>query len=100
MTTTNLRSVAAHVLRNLARAQSRGRMINLEDLVAAIGADREDVREAVSRLHAEGHVDAQRMRLTFTGLAVAASMRECKLREPRSRRMSERASAGAQMSCA
>jgi hypothetical protein len=85
MTTSNLRPVAAHVLRHLARAQSRGRLVRLDELACDIGVRREDVRQAVSSLHAEGHVDAQRMRLTMTGFAIAASMRECKLATPRLR---------------
>jgi Mn-dependent DtxR family transcriptional regulator len=85
MTTSQLRPVAAHVLRHLARAQARGRAVRLDELASDIGVRREDVRQAVSSLHSEGHVDAQRMRLTMTGFAIASSMRECKLREPRIR---------------
>jgi DNA-binding MarR family transcriptional regulator len=80
---TDLKPVAAHVLRHLARAQSLGRAIHLEDLAEQIGVRRGDVREVVTCLHQEGHVDARRMRLTMTGLAIAASMRECKLRPAR-----------------
>ena len=82
MSTSNLRSVAAHVLRHLARAQSHGRSIRLDELACDIGVRREDVRHAVTSLHHEGHVDAKRMRLTLSGFAIAAAMRECKLREP------------------
>jgi hypothetical protein len=85
MTPSNLKPVAAHVLRHLARAQSRGRLVRLDELAGDIGVRREDVRDAVTCLHAEGHVDAQRMRLTMTGFAIAASMRECKLRATRIR---------------
>ncbi len=87
----DLRPVAAHILRRLAKAQSRGRAVRLDELASDIGVRKEDVRTAVSSLHAEGHVDAQRMRLTMTGFAIAASMRECKLREPRAR-LAKRAS--------
>jgi Mn-dependent DtxR family transcriptional regulator len=84
MTTSNLRPVVAvHVLRHLARAQSRGRAVRLDELAGEIGVRKEDVREVVTRLHAEGHVDAERMRLTLSGFAIAASMRECKLRSAR-----------------
>lgn len=86
MNTSNLhvrKAVAAHVLRHLARAQSRGQLVRLDELACEIGVRREDVRHAVTSLHAEGHVDAQRMKLTMTGFAIAASMRECKLRETR-----------------
>lgn len=74
-----LRPVASHVLRELARAQLLGRVVRLDELASAIGVRREDVRSVVTSLHAEGHVDAKRMRLTMTGLALAASMRQCKL---------------------
>jgi hypothetical protein len=73
------RSLASHVLRELARHQLRGRAVRLDQLATTIGVRREDVRAVVTRLHAEGHVDATRMRLTMTGLALAASMRRCKL---------------------
>ena len=81
----NLQPVAAHVLRHLARAGERGRLVRLDDLATDIGVRREDVRTVVTSLHSEGHVDAKRMRLTMTGFAIAAAMRECKLREPRLR---------------
>lgn len=84
------RAVAAHVLRALAAAQSRGRLVRSDELASQLGVRREDVRDVVSQLHAEGHVDALRMRLTMSGLAVAASMRECKLAEPRRYRASDR----------
>jgi len=72
-------AVAAHVLRHLARAQQRGRLVRLDELAEDIGARRVDVREVVRQLHLEGCVDAQRLRLTMQGLALAASMRSCKL---------------------
>ena len=77
------KAVAAHVLRHLASAQSRGRLVRLDELANAIGVRHEDVREVVSSLHAEGHVDAKRMKLTMSGFAIAAAMRECKLAAPR-----------------
>lgn len=76
-------AVAAHVLRHLARAGQRGRVVHLDMLAADIGVGREDVREVVTSLHAEGHVDAKRMRLTLSGLALAAAMKDCKLRDAR-----------------
>ncbi|MBX3208596.1 MAG: Rrf2 family transcriptional regulator [Labilithrix sp.] len=79
------KAVAAHVLRHLARAQSRGRLVHLEDLASEIGVRHEDLRHVVTSLHAEGHVDAKRMKLTLSGFALAASMRECKLRDARPR---------------
>lgn len=83
MSSLQLRAVSAHVLRHLAREQSRGRGVDLEELANDIGVRREDVRHVVSSLHREGHVDAKRMRLTMTGLALAAAMKDCKLRPVR-----------------
>lgn len=77
------KALAAHVLRHLARAQSLGRLVRLDELAREIGVRREDVRLAVTSLHQEGHVDARRMKLTLSGFAIAASMRECKLRDVR-----------------
>ena len=77
--------VAAHVLRHLASAQARGRLVRLDELASAIGVRHEDVRDVVTSLHAEGHVDAKRMKLTMSGFVITAAMRECKLREPRVR---------------
>ena len=76
------RALAAHVLRVLAKP--RARVLTIDDLAARVDARREDVRRIVSQLHAEGHVDALRMRATMSGLAVATSMRSCKLRDVRS----------------
>lgn len=79
----DLHAVAAHILRYLAGEQSRGRLVRLDEIACAIGVRRADVRRVVTSLHAEGHVDAQRMRLTMTGLALAASMRDLPLRAAR-----------------
>jgi len=76
---TNTQAVAAHVLRHLARAQQKGRLTRLDTLANDIGVRREDVRHVVTSLHEEGHVDAKRMKLTMTGFAIAAAMRECVL---------------------
>jgi hypothetical protein len=48
MYTSDLKPVAAHVLRHLARAQSRGRGVRLDELACDIGVRHEDVRQAVS----------------------------------------------------
>lgn len=77
------KAVAAHVLRHLADAQARGRLVRLDELACEVGVRRKDVREIVTRLHAEGHVDAQRMKLTMTGLVLAASMEGATLRAVR-----------------
>jgi transcription initiation factor IIE alpha subunit len=77
------RSIAAHVIVVLAHAQGLGRTVRLDELASEVGVRKADVRRVVTRLHAEGHVDALRLRVTLTGLAVAASLANCKLREPR-----------------
>lgn len=77
------KAIAAHVLRHLANAQARGRMARLDELAMEVGVRRTDVREVVSQLDAEGHVDATRLKLTMTGLVLAASMRATKLRPVR-----------------
>lgn len=79
----DLKAIAARILRHLAHEQSRGRLVRLDELACTIGVRRGDVRRVVTSLDAEGHVDAQRMRLTMTGLALVASMRAFELRGPR-----------------
>jgi predicted transcriptional regulator of viral defense system len=75
-------ALAAHVLRAIARP--RARVVTIDDVARIVGARRADVRGVVSRLHQEGFVDALRMRPTLTGLAVATSLRSCKLKDVRS----------------
>lgn len=82
-------AVAAHVLRYLAREQARGRLVRLDELACEIRVRRGDVRRVIASLHAEGHVDALRLRLTMSGLALAASMRDLPLREPRPAKQSK-----------
>jgi len=77
------KAIAAHVLRYLAGAQARGRLVRLDELACEVGVRRKDVREIVSSLHAEGHVDATRMTLTMTGLVLATSMHDSTLRAVR-----------------
>lgn len=77
------KAIAAHVIRHLAEEQARGRLVRLDELAREVGVRRADVRDVVSRLHAEGHVDAKRMKLTMTGLVLAASMRGSTLRAVR-----------------
>jgi Mn-dependent DtxR family transcriptional regulator len=83
MTSFDARSVAAHVLLSLADAQAKGRLARLDEVADDVGVRRTDVREVVRKLHAEGHVDALRLRLTMSGLAIAASLDGCLLRAPR-----------------
>lgn len=77
------RVLAAHVLRHLAREQKRGRAVRLDELAKAIEVRQKDVRAAVSKLHAEGYVNAQQMKLSLAGLAVATALEGEKLREIR-----------------
>jgi len=83
MTSLDTKSIAAHVVVILAHAQELGRTVRLDELASDIGIRKADVRDVVTRLHAEGHVDALRLRLTMTGFALAASLADSKLREPR-----------------
>lgn len=76
-------ALASHVL--VALAHARGRLITIRDVADALGVRREDVRAMVTRLHLEGHVDATNLRLTLSGLAIAASLDGCKLPSLRAR---------------
>jgi Mn-dependent DtxR family transcriptional regulator len=82
-TVMNSHTLAAHVIVALADAQEIGRSVRLDELASDLGVRKPDVREIVTSLHAEGHVDALRLRLTMTGLALAASLSACKLHELR-----------------
>ncbi len=73
-TSLDTKSIAAHVVVTLADAQEEGRALRLDELAAEIGVRKVDVRHVVTRLHAEGHVDALRLRLTMSGLALATSL--------------------------
>lgn len=77
MTSIDPRALAAHVL--VAIAHAHGRAVTLDELAEAVGVRKVDVRAIVSRLDREGHVDAMRLRLTLSGLALAASLDGCKL---------------------
>ena len=83
MTSLDTKSIAAHVVVTLAHAQELGRVVRLDELASDIGVRKADVRDVVSRLHAEGHVDALRLRLTLSGFTLATSLAHCKLRHPR-----------------
>lgn len=71
-------ALAAHVLVALAHARGR-RVTTTKDIADTLGVRREDVRAMLTRLHIEGHVDATNLRLTLSGLAVAAALDGCKL---------------------
>jgi DNA-binding IscR family transcriptional regulator len=83
MTSLNTKSIAAHVVVTLAHAQELGRVVRLDELASDIGVRKADVRDVVTRLHAEGHVDALRLRLTLSGFTLATSLASCKLRDLR-----------------
>lgn len=74
-----VRPLASHVLRVLAKHQMQGRAVRLDELASAVGVRRGDVRKVITRLDAEGHVDAKRLRLTFSGLALAVAMGKSRL---------------------
>ena len=66
-TSFDTKSLAAHVIVTLSEAQAEGRALRLDEVASEIGVRKADVRNVVTRLHAEGHVDALRLRLTMTG---------------------------------
>ena len=83
MTSPDTKTIAAHVVVTLSLAQAEGRAVRLDELASEIGVRKADVRNVVSSLHAEGHVDAMRLRLTMSGLALATSLASCTLAETR-----------------
>lgn len=80
-------ALAAHVLVALAGAARDGRTPTLLDLAETVKVRRGDVRAVVSQLHAEGHVDALRMRLTLSGLALARAFAKSTLKSVRKARV-------------
>lgn len=82
-TSFDTKSLAAHVIVTLSEAQAVGRALRLDEVASEIGVRKADVRNVVTRLHAEGHVDALRLRLTMTGLALATALASCTLRDAR-----------------
>jgi transcription initiation factor IIE alpha subunit len=82
------KSIAAHVIVALADAHADGLVLRLDELAELISVRKADVRHVVTRLHAEGHIDALRLRLTMSGLALATSLGASEL--PDLRRHEER----------
>ncbi|HQY63951.1 MAG: Rrf2 family transcriptional regulator [Myxococcales bacterium] len=80
-------ALAAHVLVALAGAARAGRTLTVADLAETVKVRRGDVRGIVSQLHAEGHVDALRMRLTLSGLALARAFAKSTLKRVRKARV-------------
>ena len=72
-------SIAPHILRELVRAQRRGRSIDLLELASRIGVRRTDVRSAISAMHRADLVDALTMRLTLKGFALGTAYAKAKL---------------------
>jgi transcription initiation factor IIE alpha subunit len=87
-TSFDTKSIAAHVIVALGDAHADGRVLRLDELAEVIGVRKADVRHVVTRLHAEGHVDALRLRLTMSGLVLATSLGASEL--PDLRRCEER----------
>ena len=74
------KSLAAHVLVALASAQRARRVVTAQDLATDLDVRKVDVKHVVARLHHEGHVDALRMRLSLSGLALATALGTSSLR--------------------
>lgn len=74
------KSLAAHVLVALASAQRARRVVTAQDLATDLDVRKADVKHVVARLHHEGHVDALRMRLSLSGLALATALGTSSLR--------------------
>ncbi len=74
MTSIDNKALAAQVLVALAHAQEDGHVLRLDELAAEVDAFKADVRAVVTRLHAEGHVDALRLRVSLSGLALAHAL--------------------------
>ena len=72
--TLDTKSLAVHVVVTMSDAQADGRVLRLDELAADLGVRKADVRHVITRLHAEGLVDALRLRLTMSGLALATSL--------------------------
>jgi hypothetical protein len=72
-------TLAAHLLKHLARAQSRGVQLDLDQLQATLPESRGRIRQALSRLHEEGLVDLGSMRLTLEGFALGRAFAARKL---------------------
>lgn len=90
---TDTKSLAAHVLVALVRAQRARRVVTVHDLALELDVRKTDVRDVVSLLHHEGHVDALRMKLTLSGLTLATALARSSLRPLRSSELADSAAA-------
>ncbi len=86
-------ALATHVLRALGRAQVKGRALTIEDVARTLKVRKSDVRAIAAQLDTEGHVDALRLRLTLSGLALATAMEGKRLRPLRPRKAAASAAA-------
>jgi Mn-dependent DtxR family transcriptional regulator len=87
------KSLAAHVLVALVRAQRARQVVTVHDVAIELDVRKTDVRDVVARLHHEGHVDALRMKLTLSGLTLATALSRASLRPLRSSELADSAAA-------
>lgn len=86
------KTIAPHLLRLMTAAHARGRKVTLDELTRRLGVRRADVRNTLSDLHREGHLDVQRMRLTLSGFSIGLALLKT---EPRPLRLFKRSVAAA-----
>jgi len=77
--------LAIHVMAALTMALRRGERTSFEALARELRVRRVDVRRTLSALHAQGFVDAARMRPTMLGLTLGVAVRNEELRPLRPR---------------
>jgi hypothetical protein len=78
--------LAIHVMKRLTIARTEEHLLTLRDLADELGVRKADVRATISRLHAQGYVDALRMRPTLSGFAIGAALADVEL-EPLRRKV-------------
>lgn len=71
---------AIHVMRAVTIAHRAKRPIDLETLARELDVRKTDVRSVVSKLHAQGFLDAMRMRPTMLGLTLGLAAKGVPLR--------------------
>lgn len=77
--------IAIHVMRAVTIAHREKRAIDLESLARELDVRKTDVRSVVTRLHAEGFLDALRMKPTMLGLTLGIAAQAGPLKAPRAR---------------
>lgn len=88
-----LNDTERHVLAALVRLARHNRHATAIRVAAAIGATPTEVREVLATLDAKGFVDAERVRLSLNGLAVAMGLGSCAEVRARPRRRVVKAAA-------